>query len=88
MYKCEFCGSLSEPCARVHRVVTEYRKKVYETKERDIFGYEIAKEAIACGACAVVRAASPPVAEAPEEKAPAKPAGEWTDSLPDAFVEA
>jgi hypothetical protein len=81
MYKCAFCGVSSEPCARLNRVVTGYRKRDYHNDNRVSLGYEIVAEANVCSTCGMKHAASPPVygeAEVPV----ATPSSQWKDSVP------
>jgi hypothetical protein len=68
MYRCELCNRVSRPGERASKVVTERRPTEYPSRSkaqrassgrRSKFqddpggaGYEIAKESIACSACA------------------------------------
>lgn len=66
MFVCELCGSQVAPHIPAHRVVLAWRAKRYPIREYHIrragrarfireeggFGYEIAREAWACPACA------------------------------------
>ena len=68
MYRCEFCNVVAPPGAPSHRVVTEWRPAEYPSRAKSHkhrvgrkakfgddpggAGYEIAKEAVVCPACA------------------------------------
>ena len=81
-YKCACCGVSSEPCTRLNRIATSYRKKDYRNRENRVsVGYEIVAEAKACGVCGMKHAAVPPIYGEPAV-AEATPPTQWKDSVP------